>query len=314
MLLRVAAFLLSFLVCPALCAEQNFYQTVDPDGRVRVIQLPKDVSTPKRQVKQSLPTVVDKAPDVPMEEQRKTVREGSDSVRKTAPYNGETYLDSEYLDSTRFNPEQKSKFYIVNDGLRSRVEEDAAVSSDTIGLDFTQSGHALKAPAFDMPSEREEFSDDSQMKGLLASNSLCLSASDLGKSESLLKGRLRTVIIDEKALRYRNALSVVALYKLYDTKVSLLTLRSYAKSEAPPAFVSPLLAMTDRNGCITRIVSGYFQSRYEATKAKHSMLEGAVTIHPDEAYLFVIAPDYQRSISTSYKQSKYGQLSIKWQP
>jgi hypothetical protein len=78
--------------------------------------------------------------------------------------------------------------------------------------------------------------------------------------------------------------------------------------------VRPYLAVTDQDGCITRLLTGYFQYRYGATQSRHAMLEGSLIMHIGESYLLIILPDAKGMLSpTSYPLSPDGQLSIKWQ-
>lgn len=311
MLHRVAWYLMySALLLPSFaCAEQSFYQVVDPDGRVRTIRVPYESG---QGAEKANPAAIadDKQPDKASEPSTPPVEKKL--PEKFAPYDSDTYLDSERLESLKFNPEKKSKFYIVNDGFGSHVEQSEAEETDK--LEARMVPQSAVAKGIDLPMEGREINEVASMKALLASNTLCIAPESLGKSRSLAKGRFDTLILDKKALQYRKPLGVVEVYKLSGDGMKTLTVRSYARSERASDFVSPVLAMADDKGCIKRVVTGYFQSRYAATKAKHSMLEGEVTIHADEPYVLVISSEYQSPAGTSYKQSPYGQLSIKWQP
>lgn len=313
----MALFLRGLLICLPLLlsslshAEQRFYQLVDPDGRVRIIKAP--VESIKSGQGESSPAGT-KSPDAVSGS-----ASGADGAPQKkappenfAPYNGDEYLDSERLESSGFNPEQKSNFYIINDGLGARVEHGPESSTDAMVL--MPSEPVLTEKGVSFPSEMEEIGESDDIRALLASKTLCVSSERLEKSKNFAKGRLYGVFLDKKAWRYQEPLGVLASYKFSADGMKTLTLRSYAKNEKDPEFAAPLLALADSSGCIRRIVTGYFQSRFEATKAKHSMLEGEVTIHADEPYLFVISTENYHPASTSYKRSQYGQLSIKWQP
>ncbi|MDI1303116.1 MAG: hypothetical protein PSX71_14530 [bacterium] len=304
---------LIFLLPSLAAAEQGFYQEVDPDGHVRIIKAPFESGLGAKKVKPA-PVTEDKQRDSASEPVYPDVSlPNMESVpEKFAPYDSDTYLDSERLESSKFNPEQKSNFYIINDGLGSRVEQSAIGVTEVPDVKSIVQNPVEKR--LDLPFEREEVRGTALMMAILATNTLCLGSEALSKSTSLAKGRFYSLILEKKALQYRGPLGIVGAYKLSGNGMKTLMLRSYARSERDPDFVSPVLAMADDKGCVTRIVTGYFQSRYEATKAKHSMLEGEVTIHADEPYVLIISSEYQSPAGKSYKQSQYGQLSIKWQP
>lgn len=304
---------LAFLLPSFACAEQRFYQVVDPDGHVRTIEAPHESGQGAE--KATSASAVDEQPSIKASvpaHQSGTVPMEKELLEKFAPYNGDAYLDSERLESSQFNPEQKKNFYIINDGLGSRVEQSTPGAMDTPEIKSVESRIAVRG--MDLPLGREEIIEEALMKTLLATSTLCVATQTLEKSKKLPPKRLDTLILDKKAWQYREPLGVVEAYRLSDDGMKTLTLQSYARNERAPDFVSPALAMADEKGCIKRIVTGYFQSRYEATKAKHSMLEGKVTIHADEPYVFVVLSEYQRPAGTSYKRSQYGQFSIKWQP
>ena len=304
---------LAFLLPSFACAEQRFYQVVDPDGHVRTIKVPHEPGQ-DAEMAASASAADDQQPDRASEpaHQSGALPMEKESPKKFAPYNGDVYLDSEHLESSQFNPEQKKKFYIINDGLGSRVEQSAAGATETPEMKTVESGIAVGG--MDLPLDREEIIDEASMKALLATSTLCVATQTLEQSKNLLPKRLDTLILDKKAWQYREPPGVGGAYRFSADGMKTLTLRSYARNERAPDFVSPALAMADDKGCIKRIVTGYFQSRYEATKAKHSMLEGEVTIHADEPYVFVILSEYQRPADTSYQRSQFGQFSIRWQP
>lgn len=304
---RLASLLmLLVLFCPALLrAEQGFYQEVDPDGHVRTVKIPQKPGI--ESVKTDAAFSNAKAPDVPEAAPATEMK----SSEKFAPYNGDNYLDSERLEASGFNPEKKSRFYIVNNGVASRVEQNLEEDATTREEQRPQFENIIKGS--DLPSEREEITDTALIKALLASESLCISSEALKNAKSLVKRRSEALVIDKKTLQYREPLGVVGAYKFAADGVKMLALRSYARNDRTPAFVSPIVAMADTKGCINRVVTGYFQTRYQPTKATHSMLQGAVTINASEPYLLLIAPEKNQA-GTSYSRSLYGQLSIKWQP
>lgn len=307
--------MLWILLCPVvLHAEEGFYQEIDHNGHVRTISIPqkpgiegvikeeKEAMPPG--VKTSKPAELVPVPPLEVEVEAKT-------TGKFAPYNSDEYLDSDHLEASGFNPEKKSRFYIVNDGMTSRVEENLEGDATGRAEKIVQAEEVVKG--VDLPSERDEITDKALIMSVLNTDTLCVSADALKGAKTLGKRRSEALLIDKKTLQYREPLGVLAIYKFSADGMKMLTLRSYAKSKRKPAYASPVLAMSDNNGCISRVVTGYFQSRYEPTKATHSMLQGAVNINTDEPYLLLISSEHKNDRS-SYSQSLYGQLSIKWQP
>lgn len=304
---RLAGLLMSLaFICPALLyAEQGFYQEVGPDGHIRTVKIPQKADAEIEKI-EAKPVDV-KEPNVP---KAKSAIVGK--PEGFAAYNGDDYLDSEHLEASGFNPEKKSRFYIVNDGLTSRVEENLEPGSSALEKQSPQLEPVREGSP--LPSEREEAIEAGLIKALLGRDQLCVDAESLKKAKSLVKSRSEDLLIDKRALQYQDSLGVLGAYKVSTEALVMLSLRSYAVAEKPPSFVSPMLAMADARGCIGRVVTGYFQTQYAATKAKHSMLQGAVTINPDEQYLLVIPLKYKNTVDASFSRSAYGQLSIKWQP
>lgn len=300
---------LVFSLPAPLYAEQKFYQVIDPDGRVRTVKIPEP-----------LPADADKAKPPP-KAKAEVKEQGSvpgNAPIGSAPYDGDTYMDSDVLESSGFNPEKKQHFYIINDGLKSRVEE----NMEGIPAELVESGVAESGPTENkerrfsgLPDGSAQTSEPASLKRLLGSDILCLAPDALKNPRSLEQGKTDTFVVDKPALNYKGSLGVVGVYQFPVSGIKTMTLRSYALSDSTPAFVRPLIALADAAGCIQRVLTEYFQSRHEATKTKHPGLEGEIMIHADELYLFIIAPeDSTLAVSPSYPLSSYGQLSMKWQP
>lgn len=321
---RLVVCALLVLTVQVVEAEQRFYQVVGPDGRVRTLvddqsasPAPPETDSPSRPAGfLGLKKLFGSKADV----EKKVVpavpasQKVNQPPAKWATYDSDEYLDSEILDSTSFNPEKKSNFYIINDGVRARVEE--RVSGDE-GTHLIAPAQELSLPerAFiPLPDEYRELTAVSDMRALLDIDSLCLAAAQVKKAKVLKEGEVTGVQLDRQALNFVKPRQVLEVFRLDTDDGGMFTVMSYAATERKPAFGRPVIAFADENGCVTRALTGYFQHQFEATKTRYSMLQAQFNLHPQETYVLVVVPETGAAHDDSaYKLSRYGTLGIKWQ-
>jgi hypothetical protein len=317
--------------------EQNFYLVVDPDGRVRTIKGPEKKTAPA-QAAQKSEKKEDKADDGVVESIKKLtptpIKAGEDKeppsllmppalqkassgkVKKDplyAPYNGADYLDSEVLDAATQNQRKKNYFYIINDGVGNRVAQQDSEFSSPIAED--EATIVARSQVFTtLPNEFTQISNEVDIKNLLGAV-VCLSADRLKKPESVSSNEWSMVYIDQSALRFAGALGVLAVYKVGGDGLRSIVARSFARSTKQPAFSRPYLAFAGSDGCISRVLTAYFQREYAGTQTQYPKLEAEVSVHAEEKYFVVLVPG-KKSVAApvSYQLSPYGQFGIKWQP
>lgn len=231
-----------------------------------------------------------------------------------APYDGDVYLDSDRLEQSGFNPEQKKKFFITSDGMRQRVEENLQPASE--GSD----------PAFPLAPSANAAGDERQRVALFEEavvldvaalpdlRGLCI---DVTKAVAL-QAQTERVREDARSLRFGKGQPVVAAYRIAGQGLRNIRLRSNASSMKAPGFYSPLLGFADARGCLQRAQYPTFQYKYSATKLHYEMLETEITLHDEEHFLLLLRRSAQMKEGQPQRRDytilPYGQLSLKALP
>lgn len=332
------AFAVLFLSPTSLAAER-FYQVIGPDGRPQTIVSPEGAADDNtsstsadrkgagkgfwnwlKKDKADTRTEVIPLADAPSAP--------ASPPPGWAPYDGEQYLDSEILESTNFNPEKKSRFYLLNDGSRVRVEEHLA--ADEEAGDEPVPLFAMPVPDFFpfryLPDEYREAPWQESVAS--AQSDGCFPADDWREAKALRRGQLAGVLMDKMALMFVKPGQVLESFSLEPGEGRSLIVSSYAATERKPSFGRPLLALADEKGCIRRVLSGYFQVRFDATKTRYARLEAEIKLLPDESRVFLVVPPPVASPVTSqqaqqqteqgavageaYLLSRHGKLGIRW--
>lgn len=301
---------------PVLCcsmalpahAEDRFYQVVDPDGSVRTIEIPAEAP-------QAAPSPA--RPQTPAEPDKKTDAADAPAPAVTEPgvYDSDVYVDSEVFEQSGFNAKKKKKFFLMRDAAGGYVQQPDA--SDTVPAAATDSPPVAvaAAPAADLPDEQHVI-DPASLPGAFSTLPKCFSRRDLRRATEVRVGSTYPVLMDGKTRLFVPDHGLVAAYHQPAAGSGSFLVRSYAKSDQQPGFARPYLAFTRQDGCITRLLTGYFRHSYEATQSRHAMLETSITVEAGERYLLVIKPGAGDGITPpqTYSLSPDGQLGIKWQP
>lgn len=338
----------SLLAAPSVFAADKFYQIIGADGRPQTVLVPEpkesapdaraqdtdSKSTADEKAAESTPNALDKKnltesakktatpsvwrrlfKSVPSESAQTPLSEApktpSNPPTGWAPYDSETYLDSEVIDTTNFNPEQRKRFYLLNDGTRVRTEEELAPASTD---SFSQAEPKKAAPLRNVQPLADEYKE--QVAATTLPNLLkdgCLSEAPLKAAQPLKDSMLTGVVIDKTTLAFVKPGEVIAGFDLGWHQGGRLFIHSYARTARKPSFVKPLVLITDERGCVTRLLSGYFQQRYSATKTRYSELEGEIRLQPEETYIFLVLPaELLSDVHSHYTVSRIGKLGIKW--
>lgn len=319
--------LLLCLATATVVAEQRFYQVIDAQGRMQTLMAPEKMPEAEKPVESQVkpdaePGTDDDVPATAGSGSEKeaagearpsvTAAPAAAAVRATpAP---DEYVDSELLERTNFNPTNKKRFYVVNDGMGSRVEES---ESQLNGTDE-------KAPAFFSADPVEPFTpvgmelietvDEQVLKTLIKAHSFCLSEKELASASTLSRKSSFPVIIDRKTRQFLGAGGVVRVLRVSGDGLRKIGVSSYSKTERKPGFVIPVLAVANEKGCVIRAVpDGYFERRYVATKTRHERLEGSIIMMSAERFLLVVLPDpKQLKPASEIPRTDDGDFAVQW--
>lgn len=322
--------LLLCLVTTVVVAEQRFYQVIDAQGRMQTIMAPE--SKPKAdkpaesQSRSDAPAVDEKAEsDAPAmagsEPEKEAADEAPSSVTATpaaaaipAATAPDEYVDSELLESTNFNPTNKKRFYVVNDGMGSRVEESESQLTGTGESTPVLFSAAPVEPFIPVGMELVETVDEQVLKTLLDAKSFCLSEKELAGASTLSRKSSLPIIIDHKTRQFLGVGGVVRVLRVSGDGLRKLGVISYSKKERKPGFVIPVLAMANEKGCVIRAVpDGYFERRYVATKTRHERLEGSIIMMSAERFLLVVLPDpKQLKPASEIPRTDDGDFAVQW--
>lgn len=298
---------------------ENFYQIVDPNGRI--LTIPGERSdTPQ----EAVPAEAGK-PAVAEPAAKAKAKAGSKGAAKTgaapsaaakaapatAAYDSEDYTDIEALESDRASREpDKSRFYFIDDqgpGVTNLQEGGEGVFAGEIPL-FGADAEALEEDGTALPDllvVREAEAAFQQWPSLPR----CLEARLLERGGSVDKAGL-TFILDRKAYRFPDAPGILRVAKVTGEGPRGVSVRSFSVQNSAPAYAVPPLALLDGKGCLTRVQTGYAQRAFPATASRYPMLEGEILMHAEERYLVLLALPDTPAADMPYLAASHGQLMI----
>ena len=292
----------------SLAAEgERFYQVMGPDGRMQTV---KAAPASKPQPTASKPDVTALPGDAEAQPAAKAEAAPQETAAaKHAPYDGETYLDSDQLEQSGFNPENRKKFFITSDGMRQRVEENlmpATAADNTPEAPLVAKPAALNRSHTELDESFREVSP----AAVVGSAGLCIDPRQAGQlADQAL--RLRE---DKRTVYFSQGDPLIASYSIQGQGLRTVQLRSYTDSIKSPSFFSPYIGLADDKGCVVRVLDNYFQRSYAVTKTQYEMLEAEITLHGEERYLLVLRaqPDAPLQPELAYAKSPFGQISLKF--
>lgn len=311
------------MMAPAV-AEDRFYPIMGPDGRLQMIRsMPQSqastaaagpsAATPGVAASGSAPASAVASESAPASAvapaSAPTV--GDAELPAFAPYDSEHYADSEVLEQAADPDAGKKRFYSIDDGMGPRLNEFADDRDETGAPPVMVAAPVPEEPFYPVPSARRELDAagaTQRFPGLPA----CMPADSLESLQSVEPGLPATLVMDKGTYKFLDASRVVEAYHVAGAGLRTLVSRSYSRKDKKPAFAHPHLAFLAENGCVTRVVSGYYERLYPATSKRHSMLRADLTVHTEEAYVLVLAPRGSEEIASflPYGYSSYGQLKF----
>lgn len=290
-------------------AGERFYPVMGPDGRMQMIRSEAPEPAPA-----ASPSTADSTTGSAPGPAR-TADAGVDAAPAAAgfaPYDSDAYADSESVEAAVARESAgKSRFYVIDDGMGSRLTEapeDAGVllppAWPVLPAQETELSYPLPAALADLDgaAARQRF------PGLPA----CLSKERLGRMPAVASGQPATLVLNKGIYLFLDDSRLVEGYRVGGEGPRTLVLRSFSRTDRNPAFAHPHLAFLDAGGCLTRVVTGYYDRLYPSTDDRHSMLRGDVLVHTEEAWMLVLASRGSADIAATlpYGYSPYGQLKF----
>lgn len=315
-------------VASAGAADKNFYQVIDADGRVQLIEMPVEgaaaqsrdgsseaggSSSPVKQRGESPPGAASPSIDVPDASPSRSELPGTVSVpaAQVDQSSPDEYVDSELLDRSGFNPQSRKRFYLLDDGSGNSVrieESDGQLRGfDPGSPSFYQPPAADRGIPIGAPSQ--EVTDTATLEGLFAFGR-CLSPEQLKMASGIAKETPRSVVVDRRSWQFVGEGQPVLMLSVPGDGLRRLGVSSYSRTSKKPSFFIPIIAYADEEGCVVRAsITGYFDARHEATKTRHPRVSGPIIMLSSERYLLAVLPKRPIvGLPAGVEQSELGEL------
>lgn len=340
MRLRLLAPLLIAL-CPVatiVAAEQKFYQVMGADGQMQTIMMPDEpapanaaktakavkktepASSAVEPAELATPVPVPAAPVLPASAPVAVPQPPSASVPSGAAASGASgegtdaeFIDSERLEREGFNLEKKKRFFLLNDGMGSRVEEvQDGLLTDRVNTPVAPPPLEEEGLVARWSNDPVELVNPSALHAVRSGKSLCLSPKELSGAEQVGRGSIRAVQVNARAWQFLGQGGVLKLFAVEGKGLKKLSLTSYSRKEKNPAFFMPVIAVADEKGCISRAVTaGYFERWIGATKTRQHSVQGSFIMLSGDVYVVLLLPEKQPP-ATSFPLSPFGEVAIHW--
>lgn len=282
-------------------SEQRFYQVIDENGRPQTIMISEKASKPSTEKKDtSVPAAeqqVLKPPQILQPQDVISPPAPLTSVIPLAPsvpvqIDNDIYLDSEVLESTNFNPEKKKNFYVLEDGVGTRIQESDGQLTGMAESSPSMFPQKEVAGGTALESSLIELTDPVAIQKLMGVHPLCMPQPDKKVTGVLSKGRSASARVNGQTRNFLDVGSSLLVLRVEGEGLRKLKLTSYSISEKNPSFLMPVIAFADSAGCIVRALPrGYFERRHEATKTRQHRVEGGFIMLSAEKYLLIVLPE-----------------------
>lgn len=299
--------LIGLLFCSVAAAdtsatEQRFYQVIDENGRPQTIMISEKAAKPSTEMKDSsVPVAAEQQVLQPPQ-----VLQPQDVISPSAPLTSviplapsapvqgdyDSYLDSEVLESTNFNPEKKKHFYVLEDGVGTRIQESDGQLTEMAESSPSMFPQKEVAGGTALESSLIELTDPVAIQKLMGVHPLCMPQPDKKVTGVLSKGRSASARVNGQTRNFLDVGSSLLVLRVEGEGLRKLKLTSYSISEKNPSFLMPVIAFADSAGCIVRALPrGYFERRHEATKTRQHRVEGGFIMLSAEKYLLIVLPE-----------------------
>lgn len=314
MAVRALGFLVLLAALPAAAAER-FYPVVGPDGRVQMIRSPEAEASSGRG-EASAPTGGEAAaaPVVGASAGGEEAALPQPPVAGFAPYDSEQYADSEAVEAAIARERaEKKRFYVIDDGLGNRLSESGSGSEEgALSPVLAQPAPLLvEEPSYPVPSVFRQL-PSAEARTRFPALPACLDRPRLAAAATVAPGLPASLVLHRATYTFLEDDRVVEVYRVGGNGPRTLVLRSYSRTDRNPSFAHPHMGFLDENGCLTRVVAGYYEHLFPRTDGRHAMLRGELLVHTEEAYVAVLASRSPAEIAAAlpYGYSPYGQLKF----
>lgn len=225
----------------------------------------------------------------------------------TSTLNGETYIDSEYLEKREFNLDEKKKFYAVPDGLGGTqivervpgaIDEQKKTDRDTV-----KDGELPALVTLSNQYQRVPAADITPLIGMK-----CLSAQALHQAKIM---RDQQVILwprsDAPKVNNRASLNYVVVEFRAATRD--LSLQSFAPLGRQSDYYWPLPIFLDADGCVLEGVNGFYQKTLPKTVLQPSIVVGTLHV-PEHSRYMMLTPLVEAIDLPNIKLSEVGQVRL----
>lgn len=324
--MRILRGLLLSALSSVAIAEERFYTIMGPDGQVQVIRAPEASDRPEEQAPgkpEAAGGAKEAAKDKPRDAAAAAVVGASPAdlpaeagqATGFAPYDSDAYAEVETVDQALEQEKEKDskRFYLINDGVGIRVSE---AGGEGGGSD-AEASSVIAPPPQPASAYREIASAYEELPASAAAAAFpglreCVAGARREEFRELVPGEPVGLLLNQQAYRFLDGSGAVEAYRVSGEGLRTVVVRTYSRTSRDPSYAEPALAFLGEDGCLTRMVSGYFDRRYPATDASHSGLRAEVTMHADDRYLLVMAiPEHQpASAGRPFRISRFGQMKL----
>lgn len=227
----------------------------------------------------------------------------------TSTLNGETYIDSEYLEKREFNLDEKKKFYAVPDGLGgTQIVERVPGAIDE--QKKTDIGTLIKDG--DLPPPLVTLSDQYQRVPAAEITPLigmkCLSTQALRQPRIMREEQL-ILWPRSDAPKVNNHAGLNYLVVEFRSSTRDLSLQSFAPLGRQSDYYWPLPIFLDADGCVLEGVNGFYQKTLPETVLQPSILVGTLHV-PEHSRYMMLTPLVEAIDLPKTKLSEVGQIRL----
>ncbi|GAC1609297.1 MAG: hypothetical protein NVS3B3_15580 [Aquirhabdus sp.] len=226
----------------------------------------------------------------------------------TSTLNGETYIDSEYLEKREFNLDEKKKFYAVPDGLGGTqivervpgaIEEQKKSDSDVKQRDG-------ELPALVTLSDQYQRVPAIEITSLIGMK--CLSTQAL-RQATIMRDQQLILWPRSDAPRVNNRAGLNYVVVEFRSNTRDLSLQSFAPQGRQSDYYWPLPIFLDADGCVLEGVNGFYQKTLPSTVLQPSILVGTLHV-PEQTRFMMLTPLVEAIDLPKIKLSEVGQVRL----
>lgn len=226
----------------------------------------------------------------------------------TSTLNGESYIDSEYLEKREFNLDEKKKFYAVPNGLGGTqivertpgaIDEQKKPDADNVAKDgvlpalVTLSDHYQRVPATEI----------APLIGMKCLPVQALQQSKIMRDQQLILWPRS----DAPRVNHHSGLNYLVVEFRSNTRD--LSLQSFAPQGFQSDYYWPLPIFLDADGCVLEGVNGFYQKTLPSTLLQPSILVGTLHI-PEQTRYLMLTPLIEAIDLPQIKLSEVGQVRL----